>query len=164
MFEKAQQNTLRRQNLVDSLKRLLGESSVYMNGMQQEIQASSDGKTKVVKAFQSLVKLAYPGLKMLGNMQFTEETTKAIIHSSQDDLFGADDATMSEAENDVLTLIQRRKKQSERTSLTDVYDHFSKRPYGWYQNAIWSIVAKLFKRGKVELRLDSNIFGITMAH
>jgi len=46
---------------------------------------------------------------------------------------------------------------SERTSLTDIRDQFAKRPYGWYQNAVFSIVAKLYKRGKVELSQDSNL-------
>jgi hypothetical protein len=156
LFEKAQQNTIRRQALVVLLKRLLGESAVYMNGMKQDINFSSDGKTKVINAFQNLIKLAYPNLKMLGNIQFTEEAIKTIIRNTQDDLFGGDDATMSEAESEALTIIQRRKKQSDRTSLIDLRDHFTRRPYGWYQNAIWCVAAKLYKRGKIELRQDSN--------
>jgi hypothetical protein len=157
LFEKAQQNTQRRSTLVISLRRLLGESSVYMNGMKQDISISSDGKNKLVNAFQNLIKLAYPNLKMLGSTQFSEETIKSIIRNAQDDLFGSDDSTISEAESEVLNIIHRRKKQSERTSLTDVRDHFTHKPYGWYQNAIWSIVAKLYKRGKVELWQESNL-------
>ena len=157
LYEKAQQNSQRRITLVTLLRRLLGESAVYMNGMQQDVNATSDGKTKVVNAFQNLIKLAYPNLKMLGSTQFSEETIKAIIRNNQDDLFGTDDSTMSEAESEVLNLIHRRKKMSERTSLTDIRDQFAKRPYGWYQNAVFSIVAKLYKRGKVELSQDSNL-------
>ena len=157
LFEKAQYNTKRRGDLVILLKRLLGESTVYMNGMKQEISGSSDGKTKLVNAFQNLIKLAYPNLKMLGNILFSEETIKSIIKSKQDDLFGTDDTTMSEAESEMLNIIHRRKKSSERTSLVDLRDYFSRKPYGWYQNAIWSISAKLYKRGKVEFRQDSNL-------
>jgi hypothetical protein len=157
LFEKAQYNTKRRGDLVILLKRLLGESTVYMNGMKQEISGSSDGKTKMVNAFQNLIKLAYPNLKMLGSILFSEETIKSIIKSKQDDLFGTDDTTMSEAEREILNIIQRRKQQAERSSLIDIRDHFSRKPYGWYQNAIWSISAKLYKRGKVEFRQDSNL-------
>ncbi len=157
LFEKAQYNTKRRSDLVILLKRLLGESKVYMNGMQQEISGSSDGKTKMVNAFQNLIKLAYPNLKMLGSIAFSEETIKSIIKSKQDDLFGTDDTTMSEAEREILNIIQRRKQQADRTSLIDIRDHFSRKPYGWYQNAIWSIASKLYKRGKVEIRQDSNL-------
>jgi len=157
LIGKAQQNTVRRSSLVTLLKRLLGESAVYMNGMKQEMNGSSDGKNRLVKAFQNLIKLAYPNLKMLGTTQFSEETIKSIIRNTQDDLFGADDSTMSEAESEVLNIISRRKKQSDRTSLVDLRDHFSRKPYGWYQNAVWSLTAKLYKRGKVELRQDSNL-------
>lgn len=157
LFEKAQYNTKRRGDLVILLKRLLGESTVYMNGMKQEISGSSDGKTKMVNAFQNLIKLAYPNLKMLGSIAFSEETIKSIIKSKQDDLFGTDDTTMSEAESEMLNIIHRRKQQADRTSLIDIRDHFSRKPYGWYQNAIWSIAAKLYKRGKVEIRQDSNL-------
>jgi len=157
LFEKAQQNTIRRTTLVTLLKRLLGESAVYMNGMKHDGNGTSDGKTRLVNAFQNLIKLAYPNLKMLGSTQFSEETIKAIIRDRQDDLFGTDDSTMSEAESEVLNIIHRRKKMSERTSLTDIRDHFAKKPYGWYQNAVFSIAAKLYKRGKVELSQDSNL-------
>ncbi|MFZ4465272.1 MAG: BREX system P-loop protein BrxC, partial [Bacteroidales bacterium] len=157
LFEKAQQNTLRRSIMVTMLRKLLGESDVYMNGMKQPMSNSSDGKNKLVLAFQNLVKLAYPNLRMIGNTVYSEDTIKAIIKNHQDDLFETDDSTISEAESEVLNIIQRRKKQSERTSLSDLKDHFSKRPYGWYQNAIWSITAKLYKRSKLELRQDSNL-------
>ncbi len=157
LFEKAQQNTVRRQALVTLLKRMLAESDVYMNAMKQELSLTGDGKTKVINAFQNLVTLAYPNLKMLGTLLYSEESIKTIIRNTQDDLFGGDDSTMGEAESEMLYLIQRRKKQSERTTLTDIKEHFSRRPYGWYQNAIWCMAAKLYKRGKVELRQESNL-------
>jgi len=157
LYEKAQQNITRRGSLVSLLRRSLGESDVYMNGMKQDFGSSSDGKNKLVKTFQNLIKLAYPNLKMLGKTQFSEHTIKSIIRNDKDDLFGTDEATMSEAESEVLNIIQRRKKHSERTSLSDLREHFSRRSYGWYNNAIWCVVAKLYKRGKVELRQDSNL-------
>jgi hypothetical protein len=80
-----------------------------------------------------------------------------VLRSRQDDLFGADDTSMSEAETEVLNFISRRKKQSERTSLNDLKNHFIRRPYGWYPNALWTITARLFKRGKIEIKRDSNL-------
>lgn len=157
LFEKAQQNTQRRNTLVTILRRMLGEADVYMNGMKQPMSNSSDGKNKLVLAFQNLVKLAYPNLRMLGTTVYSEETIKTIIKDQQDVLFGNDVTAISEAESEVLNIIQRRKKQSDRTSLSDLKDHFSRRPYGWYQNAIWSIAARLYKRSRIELRQDSNL-------
>src|SRR5690606_1980911 len=119
--------------------------------------ATSDGKTRVVVAFQDLIKIVYSSLRMLGSGIFTEESIKTVIRSPQDDLFKGDEATISEAESEILNHILRRKKQSDRTSLNDLKTHFSRKTYGWYQNAIFTVAAKLYKRGKIELRQDSNI-------
>jgi len=157
LYEKAQQNTARRGAMVVLLRRLLGEADVYMNGMKQEMVSSSDGKNKLINAFQNLVRLAYPNLKMLGSAIYMEDSIKSIMKNTQDDLFGSDDKTMSEAESEVFNIVHRRKKQSERTSLSDLREFFSRRPYGWYQNAIWCIAARLYKRGMIEMRQDSNL-------
>src|SRR5690606_39055184 len=114
---------------------------------------------KVINAFQDLVKIAYPNLKMLGATAFSEDTVKQTIKTKMNDLFGTDDNTISEPENEVLNYINRRKKQSDRTSLTDIRDQFVKKPYGWYPNAIWTVVARLYKRGKLDVRQNSNLLG-----
>ena len=155
--DKAQQNTERRRNLVFMANKLLAASTVYMNGGKYEMGQTSDGKTRVINVFQDLVKMVYSSLRMLGSTQFSEDTIKNAVRSRQDDLFGTDDNTIPEAEFEVLNLIQRRKKQSDRTSLNDLKTHFTRKPYGWYQNAIWTITANLYKRGKIEVKKDSNL-------
>jgi len=157
IIEKQQQNVQRKRQLSALLGRLLGEATVYMNGSKYDVGHTADGKTKVINAFQDLVRLAYPNLKMLGDIAFNEETLKSILRSRQDDLFGADDATISEAESEVFNLILRRKKQSDRTAIADLRDLFSRKPYGWYTNAVLCVTARLYKRGKIEARQDSNL-------
>lgn len=155
--DKAQQNAERRRNLILLANKALANATVYMNGAAHEVGQTTDGKTKVINAFQDLIKIVYSSLRMLGGVQFTEETIKNTVRTKQDDLFGADDATISEAESEVLNLIDRRKKQADRTSLNDIKNHFSRKPYGWYPNAIWTVTAKLYKRGKIEMIQNSNI-------
>jgi len=157
LHDKSVQNIERRSNLVKLANQLLSRSEVFINGTSQELGATSDGKTKVIKAFQILVKTVYPNLKMLGNQQYSEDTVRRIISSTQDDLFGTDDTTISEAENEILIVLDRRKKQSDRTSLNDLKNHFGMKPFGWYPNAVWSMVARLYKRGKIEMKQDSNL-------
>lgn len=157
IFEKQQQNVQRKRQLINQVKQLLGQSAVYMNGSKHDVGNTADGKTKVINAFQDLVKLAYSNLRMLGNVQYNEDMIKNVIRSRQDDLFGTDDQTMSEAESEVFNLVMRRKKQSERTSISDLREHFTKKPYGWYMNAILYLAARLFKRGKIEARQDTNL-------
>ncbi|AVR44779.1 BREX system P-loop protein BrxC [Christiangramia fulva] len=157
LAEKSQLNVRRKSNLKELANKLLSESTVFLNGNKHEMGATSDGKTRVIKAFQDLVKNVYSNLRMLGSTQFSEDTIRSVVRNPQDDLFGTDDSTMSEAENQIFSLINRRKKRSDRTSLSDVKEVFTKKPYGWYPNAIWTVVAKLYRRGKIELKQDSNI-------
>jgi hypothetical protein len=155
--DKAKQNKGRRQNLVLMANKSLAQATVFLNGSKLELGQTTEGKTRVINSFQILIKTVYPSLKMVGNTQYREDTIKTVIGGNQDELFRSDDSTMSEAESEILTLVNRRKKQSERTSLNDVKSYFVRKPYGWYQNAIWTIVAKLYKRGKVEIKQDSNL-------
>ncbi|WP_439882178.1 BREX system P-loop protein BrxC [Pontibacter sp. MBLB2868] len=157
LYDKGTQNGERRRTLILLVKKLLGEADILLNGSKHEVGNTVDGRTKVINAFQDLVKIAYPSLRMLGTIPFSEDTIKQTIRSKQDNLFNSDDNTISEAENEVLQYVNRRKKQSDRTSLTDLKDQFVKKPYGWYPNAIWTIVAKLYKRGKLDVRQDSNL-------
>jgi hypothetical protein len=155
--DKAQLNAERKRNLILMANKSLAESTVYMNGSKHEMGQTTDGKVRVINAFQDLIKTVYSSLRMLGTTQYSEDTIKNTIRNQQDDLFGVDDNTMSESESEVLNLINRRKKQSDRTSLNDIKKHFTKKPYGWYSNAIWTIIAKLYKRGKIEIKQDSNL-------
>ncbi|MCK5538544.1 MAG: BREX system P-loop protein BrxC, partial [Bacteroidales bacterium] len=155
--EKAQLNAERTRNLRLMANKLLADSTVYLNGNSLEMGQTKDGKTKVINAFQKLIKIVYPNLKMIGQIQYQEDTFRKVISKRQDELFKTDDKTISEAENEILNIIKRRKGQSDRTSLNDLKTHFSKKPYGWYQNAVWGITAMLYKRGKIELKQDSNL-------
>ena len=155
--EKGMQNAERKRNLLVMANKSLASASVYLNGAKLEMGQTTEGKTLVINAFQSLIKTVYVNLRMLGSIQFSEDTFKQVISGTMDDLFGTDDETMSEAESEILTIINRRKNQSDRTSLNDLKTFFAKRPYGWYQNAVWTIVAKLYKRGKIEIKKDSNV-------
>ncbi|MBK7751622.1 MAG: hypothetical protein IPI41_03140 [Flavobacteriales bacterium] len=110
--EKAEANAQRKRTLVQLWPgRNLAEATVYMNGAAHEMGHTTDGKTRVVTAFQDLVKIVYPNLRMLGPQPFSEDTIKQIVRTKQDDLFGADEQTISEAESEVLTLVARRQSQ-----------------------------------------------------
>jgi hypothetical protein len=155
--DKAQQNAERRRNLLLLANKSLAAATVFMNGSKRELGQSSDGKTRVTNAFQDLIKQVYVNLRFLGSTPYSEDTIKNTIRSNEGGLYFPEGSDMSEAENEVITLINRRKKQSERTSLNDVKTHFQKKPYGWYPNAIWTITAKLYKRGKIEAKQDANL-------
>jgi len=157
LFDQGQQNQERKREILDALSEMLAGSTTYLNGTEHRVASTGDGKTKVVFAFQDLIRLAYSKLKLLGDATYDENRLKSIMRGKADDLFGSDDESMTVSENEVFNFIQRRKKQNDRTTLSDLKEHFSKKPYGWGEIAIWCMTAMLFKRGKIEGKQDSNI-------
>lgn len=157
LIEKSQSNAQRKRSLNIIVNKALAESKVIINGSFIELSATTDGRTQVINGFQHLVKTCFPNLRMLGGTIYSEETIKNTLRTNLDDLFKHDDKTMSEAEIEIISIIKRRKQQSDRTSLLDLRTHFSKKPFGWYQNALWTLVGRLYKRGKIEIKKDANI-------
>lgn len=156
LHDKQGQNQERRRNLILLGNQLLAQADVYINGSKQELNATADGKTRVIMSFQILIKTFYPNLRMLGAGLYTEDSIKQIIHSTQAELFG-DEPAQTEAEGEILNILNRRKQRSDRTKLNDLKDVLGSKPYGWYPNAVWAVTAKLFKRGLIELKQDANL-------
>ncbi len=156
LYEKGQQNRDRKQIIQNQLNDLLGKSSIFMNGVEHKGSNSSDGKTRIIETAQDLIQLAFPKLQLLGSTNYDETQLRIIMNNTSADLFGGDDSTISSAEREVLNFIERRKMQHDRTNLSDIRDHFGKKPYGWTQMAVWCVTARLFRRGKIEGRQDTN--------
>jgi hypothetical protein len=81
-----------------------------------------------------------------------DETTLANALLAQDDLLTSGTQTVSEAEQEILTYVMRNQNNGERTSIEEILRNFGKRPYGWYPMAVLTLVSRLFRMGKVELR------------
>src|SRR5262249_45037418 len=97
-----------------------------------------------------------PGLRML-RKTFTESDLYQILNTPADDFFRADDGTLSEAEQEILLRLQNARAQGERVAVSDLLGRFEKRSYGWPQIATLCLIARLFMRGKVELRNGGNL-------
>src|SRR5690606_22801177 len=158
LHEKVVANNERKALLLTEADAILANAKVLINGEIIEVPSRASGRDFAQSAFQSLVKTVYPNLRMLGNVVYTEDTFKKVVNNIPvDELFQTDDIAISEAESEVLTFINRRKRQSERTSLNDLKQNFAKKPYGWYQNALFTVVAKLYKKNKIELTTNERI-------
>jgi hypothetical protein len=156
LFEKGKGNSERKTLLGNSLNKMIAQSTIYINGRALPQGGGSDGRARIIDAMQHLIGIAYPKLSLLGNANLDETQLRLIMTRIQADLFGGDDENLSAAETEVLNFVNRRKQQHDRTSLSDLRDHFSKKPYGWSQMAVWCVAALLFKRGKIEGRDGSN--------
>ncbi|MFC6225643.1 BREX system P-loop protein BrxC [Hymenobacter artigasi] len=155
--EKQERNDERRRTLVNRMRALLGEAKVYLSAREVTNGTSTDGKIRVNNAFQELINVAYPSLALLNNVTVTEADVRSTLQAKHDDLFAGPKAAVSAAEQAILNYVHLRKQQSERTSVVDVRDNFGRKPYGWYPNAVYNLLANLYKRGKLELRRDTTI-------
>ena len=159
--DKQQKNSDRLASLHDRLKESVCKARLVLNGSDLT-HNSNDARTRFAKAFQDLVRFAYPSLRML-RKQFNESDLRQILTTSADDLFKSDDGTLSEAEQEILLKLKFNREQGTRISVADLSGMFEKRQYGWPQTATLCLLARLFMRGKVELRSGGNLLNSSEA-
>ena len=156
LFEKGRQNGLRKKKLMATINDLLAHATIYMNGVVNRTSSSNDGRTRILETAQDLIQLAYPKLRLLGSVTLDEAQLRVIMAKGELSLFNNDQNSLSAPEQEMLNLLGRRKTQHDRTTLSDLRDHFSRKPYGWSTMAVWCITALLFKKGKIEAKNAEN--------
>ncbi|NLA16135.1 MAG: BREX system P-loop protein BrxC [Bacteroidales bacterium] len=157
LYQKLSDNSKRKESLRNRANVLLGKAEAFVNGAKLDVLPRESGKIFVEECFQHLIKIIYPGLRMLGTTAYNEDTFKDIIQGHNIPLiFDSSDITVSEAETQLLNFVERRKKQHERTSVYDLKNHFAKKPFGWYDNATFTLLSKLYKKNKVEVTIGEN--------
>lgn len=148
LTQRGQQNSARRTALRERCAELLGKAVFYVNGGVQYI-AEGDPRNRFAKAGQELIAYAYPQLKMLRGTY--DEALLAKTLTQGDELL-ANQQTLTEAEQQVLTYVQRNQNDGERTSVEEIVRQFGKKPYGWSSIAVVVQLARLYRMNKVELR------------
>lgn len=148
-------NSERRTSLHDRLKDALIAGKLYLNGNEQT-HSSTDPQSRMAKAFQDLVRYAFPSLRML-KKAFVESDLKDILTTPADDFFKHDDGMLGEAEKEILLKLQAARSAGTRVHVADLLGTFEKRPCGWPQIATQCLIARLYMRGKVELRSGANL-------
>jgi hypothetical protein len=149
------QNSERYGSLRKLVEELLCQAALVVSGQDLE-QPGADAKTRIVRGFHELLVRAYPNLRMLRGINYTEADIANCLQPSAT-LFGGDAALVSEAESEMLAWVQSNNRSGLRTTLLGLVNRFESKPYGWYLAAIQCTVAKLCARGKIEARQDANI-------
>ena len=155
LADKQQNNSLRLDSLHGRLKDNLCKGRIVLNGSDLD-HKSTDAKTRIAKASQDLVRYSFPSLRML-RKGFTEGDLNETLTMPADDFFKNDDGTLGEAEQEIILKLQLARAQGQRIAVGDLLGLFEKRPYGWSQIATLCLTARLFMRGKAELRTGGNI-------
>ncbi len=153
---KGEQNIERLRDIGKTVRELMSKSKMFLYGREIE-HSSQDPQLRIQFGFQQLIAQAYPNLKMLQGISYSEAEVGNIIKQAQNGLFGNDATSLSESEQEVFSFIQSNTRLGIRSTVKNVQDKFSKKPYGWYYEAILCHVAKLHARGKIEIRHDSNL-------
>ena len=146
---RAKQNGTRRQEITNLAEEQLRTAVLVVNGQTLSV-GEGDPKNRFSKAYQELIRSAFPKLKMIrGN--FSEATVAQVVRD-QDDLLDGLAVQLSEAEQEVLVEVERSKNQAERLSAEALVHHFERKPYGWSNWATLTFIARLYRLGKLELR------------
>jgi hypothetical protein len=150
LTQRGQQNSVRRTNLQTLCGELLGKAPLYLNGSRLADIGEGDARNRVAKGCQALIAFAHPNLRMLRGSYDESLLAKTLL--DPDDLLAGSGMALSEAEQEVLTYVMRNQANGERTSVEAIVRELGRRPYGWYPLAVVTLIARLFRLGKVELR------------
>lgn len=153
--ERRKQNGLRRSNLQALCAELFVNASIYLNGSKIEGSYHSDPRTRFHKMAQELVTFAFPNLRMLKGTYDENLLRKTLL--DPDDLLTGGQQPLSESEQEIMTYVQRNQDQGERTSVEEMIRQFGRRPHGWYPLAVATLIGRLFRMGKIELRAPGTL-------
>jgi hypothetical protein len=148
--QRGQQNSLRRTEIQNLAAELLGKAPLYVNASRLDSVGEGEARNRFSKACQELISFAFPNLKMLRGSYDESTLSRALL--DPDDLLTGGNQTPSESEQEILTYVTRNQSNGERTSVKEIINSFGRRPYGWYPMAVLTLVSRLFRMGKVELR------------
>lgn len=156
LSDKGYQNQERYADLRQRVQTLLGKARLFIAGSDVET-SSEDVQTRITSGFHELISRAYPYIRMLRGVTYSEEMIKAILSNKGGSLLGTDSTSLTESEQELLAFIQSNNRGGVRTTLKNLLEKFERKPYGWYYAAVLCNLASLCARGKVEVRADGNL-------
>lgn len=156
LSDKSYQNSQRYEKLRQLIQGLMSKAKLFVEG--SEIETSfGDAQTRIVLGFNELIARAYPNLRMLRGVSYTEGDISSYLKQTETGFLGSDLISMSESVQEVFAFIQGNQRNGLRTTMKSLLEKFEHKPYGWYPAAILYMLAQLCAHGKVEVKSDSNI-------
>jgi len=152
LYNKANDNNKRREKLQNDLKEFIAEAKLYHNGKILDIN-TKDVKTKIEDAFEELITSTYTYISLLTKV-YNENDIAVVLNQSDDLLTGSGDS-LTPAEREIDTYINRQKMSHKSVTISNLLEYFKMRPYGWYQNAILVQIASMYMKQKIDLKQNS---------
>ncbi|MBV1758099.1 MAG: BREX system P-loop protein BrxC [Dethiosulfatibacter sp.] len=156
-IEMRERNSNARIFLEESLK----SADIYANG--DMIQSNSkDISSRINDALGKLVNTVYHKISYI-NAPMNESHVKAILkgtNNSQISLEGVEQLPNKLALNDVLDFISLNTQRHAKTSMKSIMERFTKAPYGFVEDDVQWLVAKLFKDGDVAFFVNNEVVNL----
>ena len=108
LADKTHANKERHADIVERMTDLLGRAEMYVGNVEVESR-SGDANLRIKEGFDALVVQVYTNLKHLRGIVYTETQIDSVVDGNDTDLFGGTE--LSEAETEMLSLIQRNQKR-----------------------------------------------------
>lgn len=136
------------------LTEALKEATIYVNGDVARVSGKEVG-TRINEAIGRLVQTVYHKLSYIDTPMGEAEIRK-LLHTSNQLSLGLEDGTESNAHalDDVQGFISLNTRNHMKTSMKSVKDRFMKAPYGFVEDDVFWLVARLFKRGDLTFTVN----------
>ena len=136
--------------LTDSLK----EANLYVNGEVIRVSAK-DVSARIMEALGRLVQTVYNKLSYI-DAAMGEAEIRKMFQSTNQLTLGLEGTTEANAHalDDVLQFISINTRMHMKTSMKTVKDRFMKAPYGFVEDDVHWLVARLFKRGDLAFTVN----------
>ena len=149
-LEMRERNSNAKLFLTESLK----DAVIYVNGDRAQINAK-EVSTRICEALGRLVKTVYHKLDYIDYAASEDDIRKLLVSSNQLTL-SLDGGTEPNvhALDDVLQYISGNSRMHVKTSMKTLKDRFMKAPYGFVEDDVQWLVAKLYKRGDLSFSVN----------
>ena len=136
------------------LTEALKEATIYVNGDVARASGKEVG-TRINEAIGRLVQTVYHKLSYIDTPMGEAEIRK-LLHTSNQLSLGLEGGTESNAHalDDVQGFISLNTRNHMKTSMKSVKDRFMKAPYGFVEDDVFWLVARLFKRGDLTFTVN----------
>ena len=149
-LEMRERNSNAKLFLTESLK----DAVIYVNGDRAQINAK-EVSTRISEALGRLMKTVYHKLDYIDYAASEDDIRKLLVSSNQL-TFRLDGGTEPNvhALDDLLQYISGNSRMHVKTSMKTVKDRFMKAPYGFVEDDVQWLVAKLYKRGDLSFSVN----------
>ena len=149
-LEMRERNSNARLFLVESLK----EATIYVNGDRAQL-STKEVSTRITEAIGRLVITVYHKLPYIDAAMGEDDIRKMMRSSNQLslNLEGGKEAN-THALDDVLQFVAMNTHMHMKTSMKTIKDRFMKAPYGFVEDDVEWLVARLFKRGDLSFTVN----------